>query len=327
MTRTLWPLALTLAACGDLPGDSGCDSCDCITHPAVITQYPEAGTDNVFYRADLWMRTGSTASEQSLILNDADGNPVDGTVNSYQANSIQFVPAAHLTPGAAYALIQVTDTCEAMGIDFTVSDVGAPITDIDALAGHTWRVPMSEGRPPADALEKQAVIDLIAEDLLISITSIDGTVLTAISASTLDAGLEQNLCVPTTPVSLEIIEDPWGQGSIEPGYVGVQGAGVPTLGGTVSGAFSSDGIRLEGLKLRTVLDVDGANAALDEDLCATLSQVGVSCETCPSGSGECMTFAADGLIGTDVGDTEVVPRTQAEVEADSACQTPTTTGA
>jgi hypothetical protein len=324
MTRTLLPLALTLVACGDLPGDTNCDTCDCIAHPALISQYPDAGDTDAFYRSDVWMRTGGTPYDQSLVLYDADGNPVDGTVNTYTGNVLQFVPTAHLTSGAAYSLVQLTNACEAPGIDFTVSDVGAPITDPAALNGHTWRVPMSEGRPPAESLEKQAVIDLIAEDLLITITAIDGNAITANTASTLDAGLGQNLCVPTTPVMLEIIEDPYGEGTIDAGYVGVQGSGVPTLGGTVSGAFSSDGTRLEGIQLRTILDVDGANEALDDDLCATVAQVGVDCEPCPSGTGECMTFEAHGLIGTDVGDSAVVSRTQAEVEADAACQSTST---
>ena len=328
MKRAALPLTLTLAACGDLPGDTGCDSCACIAHPGLIQQFPEDADASFFYRSDLWFRHGATTTTQSINVYDSTGAAVDGTVTNFPGNVTQFVPTAQLTPGAAYTWHQVSDECESeTAHPFTVSDVGSPITDVASLSGNTWRMAPSAGRPPADAPEKAALLDLTTEDLLLTITEINGDTLSGISASSTDPGGPQNLCVPTTPLTLTITEDPWGTGTIDGGWVGVSGQAIPTWGGTVSGAFSSDGSRIEGVSLRTVIDVPGALASTGEDLCELLAPVGVDCETCEGatdGSKDCLLFAADGLIGTNVGDPVVIEITKDQVDQNPDCQVSTT---
>lgn len=326
MTRAALPLPLLLIACGDIDTDTACDSCACIAHPGLIEQFPADDDTSVFYRGDIWFRHGASDAVQSIKVLDGSGTEVAGTVNNLTGNVAQFVPSEQLTPGASYTWVQYSDECEGPSHPFTVSDVGSPIADVAALAGNTWRMAPSEARPPADAPEKKALLDLTTEDLLLTITEVNGTTLSGISASATEPGGPQNMCVPTTPLTLTITEDPWGTGTIDGGWVGVSGQAIPTWGGTVSGAFSTDGVRLEGVSLRTVIDVPGALASTGEDLCDLLAPVGVNCETCEGASDgglDCLLFAADGLIGTNVGDPVIVEVSNDDVAANPACATTT----
>lgn len=326
--RAIAPAILAMAAvggCGDKgKDDTGavCETCDCIQHPAVEDVWPAASATGVYHRTRIFATVDDDSPfASSLALADAGGAAVPATA-TFDADRglIQLVPTEPLAPDTTYTLTHLTNDCPGTSSTFTTSNIGAEVPDLQALVGRTWRMSLGGGKPPPERDGLQAVLDMVEEDLLISATSLDGTTLTALVASTLSGtGQPQNLCVPTTEVALDLSANPYATGTVPPGYAPLTGQPVPTFGGQVSGSFSADGSVLAGIDLTMVLDMDAASVIMGDDLCALLVNVGVQCEPCPATDGQCLTFNTWGVDGGEDATAVVVARSQAEVDADPAC--------
>lgn len=316
--------ALLAAGCGDKGKDDSavCETCDCIVHPVVEDVWPTDGATGVYHRTRIYATVDDDSPfASSLQVTDSAGAAVPGTVTFNENNGlVQFAPTEALASDATYTLTQVTNDCPGSSTTFTTSSIGAEVPDLNALVGRTWRMSLGGGKPPPDRDGLQAVLDMVEEDLLIHATALNGTTLTATVASTNSGtGQPQNLCVPTTEVALDLSANPYATGTVPAGYAPLSGQPVPTFGGQVQGSFSADGSVLAGIDLTMVLDMDSASVIMGDDLCVLLVNVGVQCETCPSGSGECLTFNTWGVDGAEDATATVVVRTQQDVDADPSC--------
>lgn len=306
--------------------DSGpaCTTCDCIAHPEFDESWPSDGATGVYNRTRIYaIVDDDTDFPSSIALTDSTGGAVDGTV-SFDAGDglIQFAPTAPLMPDTAYTMsILTNEECENTSIGFTTSGIGAQVADPNTLVGRTWRMSLGAGKPPPERDGLQSVIEMVEEDLLINATALNGTTLTVVVASTLSgANQPQNLCVPTIEVALDLSGNPYATGTVPPGYAPLAGQAVPTFGGDVSGSFSTDGATLAGIDLTMVLDMDAAGVIMGDDLCALLPTLGVQCETCPAGSGNCLTFNVWGVDGAEDTGAVVTPRSESDVSGDPSCQ-------
>lgn len=321
----LTPLALS--GCGDKgpANDTGtlCTTCDCIQHPPLDSSWPEASATGVYNRTRIYAIVDDDSPfESSMRLSDASGTDVPGTV-TFTADDglIQFEPATPLSPDSPYTVTLMTNECDGDSYDFTTGPIGEPVTDLNTLVGRTWRMSLGDGKPPEDRDGIQSVIDMVEEDLLINATALNGTTLTVVVASTLSGDAQpQNLCVPTIEVGLDLSDNPYATGTVPNGYAPLTGEAVPTFGGEVSGSFSADGTVLAGIDLTMILDMDAAGVIMGDDLCSLLPQLGVQCESCPSGSGNCLTFNTWGVDGNEDSTATVTPRSDADVAGDPTCQ-------
>lgn len=317
--RLLIPATLFLAACGSTTDrDTVGNTCVASIDEVVF----DDGTTDVYNRAVLWVELDDATSGE-LTLTGPDGE-VAGSTQALDDDIFHFVADTPLSPNTAYELGIGADGCEIDTIGFTTSAVGDALADLSTLVGRTWRIALRNGTPPPMAKANQAVIDLINEDLLLTVTSVDGTNAEIISGSSTTADGPQDLCVPTTPLTLDLSANPYGTAELAAGYASLQGVAVPTYGGSVNGSFTADATALVGIQLTQVLDMATAAVILGEDPCELLVAVGGTCEPCPSGDGDCLTFQAWELTGVeDTAADAVVERPEATVAADSACQSGT----
>ncbi len=324
-SRALLGLLAFAPGCGGGKNtDSGrCTTCDCVEHPELKSRWPEDGATGVYHRTRMYAIVDDDADvERALACTDATGAEVPGT-STYDPDEgmITFTPDSPLLPETTYTLTRTTDGCEADAATFTTSAIGTPVSDLQTLVGRTWRMRLGDGRPPPERNGLQAVLDQIAEDLLIHALSADGSTLTVLVASSESGtGAGQDLCVPTIEVDLDLAENPFATGAVPAGYAPLSGEAVPTYGGQVQGSFSADGAVLAGIDLTMVLDMDAAGQILgDPQLCGTLQKVGVFCEPCPSGAGNCLNFNTWGVDGAEDTGASVVARTEADVANDPSC--------
>ncbi len=318
-------LTLALFGCGsDKDKDSGavCDTCDCIQHPDVDDMWPASNATDVYNRTQIYaVVDDDTEFASSMTLVEGGGTAVAGTA-SFDADEglITFVPDSALLPDTPYTMTLLTNECEGDSFHFTTSSIGAPVADLNTLVGRTWRMSLGDGRPPADRDGLQSVIDMVAEDLLINATAVNGTTLTVVVGSTTSGDNQpQDLCVPTIEVALDMTQNPYAFGDVPNGYAPLSGAAVPTFGGSVSGSFSPDGTVLAGIDLTMILDMDAAGVIMNDDLCALLPTLGVQCETCPASAGNCLTFNTWAVDGGEDTSAVVTVRTQNDVDTDPTC--------
>jgi hypothetical protein len=136
---------------------------------------------------------------------------------------------------------------------------------------------------------------------------------------------QQNLCRPTATLE----QTPW----YDPDFVAVGGAVVvgsadvplTLFSSDLAGTFAPSGDTVNQVVLGGELDTRPLVEALavgtdPDDICTVISTFGVHCEPCPDGSGDyCVRLTVEQLTGTEVPGGVVVPRTQADIDADPTC--------
>lgn len=325
-----------VALCSGYTGDTGWnDTWDtgdsCVNS---ITPFPENGETHAFYRTTVEARLQVADATAVLSLTDALGFSVPG-VSTVQANLVTFQSSAPLQPSAGYG-VTLDYACGYVDWSFTVNEVGTPTSG--SLDGTAYAIDLSRGR----YVRPEGLGDLLGQFLTTQVLlGVQGS--TADTLETIGATAEaesfpptEDLCVPTVafPVA-DFTQDPYfvidGVGTRVPLTIAGYAVTIDDL--VMSGAFSPDASSLGGVRLTGSLDtyplaeivdatcVDGSPdyPACLEAVCDLAAVIG-GCETCPAdGQVHCLNLVVDSLVGDGILG-PLVARSQAEVDADVACQ-------
>ena len=305
--------AVLLAGCG---GDDGTDTSTTTGCEATVKdQYPADGATDAFYRSGVWLRLNNATGPEITVTQG--GTEVAGST-TFEGDVARFTPDTPFASETAFDVLVTDGGCDVAAFGFTTSSAGSSI-DATTLVDRTYRLTLQDGAPPPEQPNMQAVIDLAEEDLLLTVTAASADTVDAVTGPASGSGENQNLCIATTPVSLDFSNNPFGEGEVPAGYASLVGSAVPTFGGYVSGAFSPDGANLEGIDLQMTLDMATASVVMGEDVCELLVTFGVICQPCPSGTGDCMTFHVQQITGVDDGSPAVVTITEDDVANNPDC--------
>jgi hypothetical protein len=323
MTRYLSILAMTtLVACGgDKDGeDTGAGDTDVVQCAnSIASQIPAAESTDVYYKSDIRVTLAAEDPDATIVVTDASGaeisgsTTVDGTTLVWTGDD--FAPSSTVT-------VTVNYECGETPYTLTTSDVGTPTTvdligkvySLDLTTG-VWLEPENVG----------AILGTFLEDteIFVTPTAIAGGQITMLGG--IGAGGVQDLCSPTIPFPAANWTDPYFELTAPQLTLDVAGVVVNIDDLDLSGAFASDGSRIQGTVLKGSIDTRPlvpllAEGGADDAVCVLAGTLGVSCLECGDGSGPfCLSVWVDNIAAGEVAGGTLVPRVQADIDADPSC--------
>ncbi len=250
---------------------------------------------------------GTDGVHQDLPLLPAQWNG-DGTV-------VAVYPADFLRSDSEYR-VSIEQNDSVLEYSFTTSTIGAPLDQAVQLEGRTYSISPSQGTvvsPPALApLLAGMSADFswlwqFHSDQHQEQLSVDT------GAGAFDASvLVQDSCTPTASLlsqdSLLSLDDAYFSGATDEASFWLGGAHLELENVEVDGDFRADASSIEEVHLSGWLDSAGLSSliSLDSSSTGTASmpcdwvqqQLGVSCQNCPSGSGDCVWIDITSLSGS-----------------------------
>ncbi|HCH62824.1 MAG TPA: hypothetical protein DFR83_08475 [Deltaproteobacteria bacterium] len=234
----------------------------------------------------------------SATLTDGAGDAMSATFAFDETGfSAEITPEQTLDPSTAYEL--AIDVCgNSATTDFQTSDLGLPVRDgLESLDTNTYVFNIGDASFTEPAGLGAVLTSFMDTPLLLHVMDA--------SSSTVDLALMQGrersdgsfdvdsdvIVFSSRPLDVAFfeLETDW---SIEYGC-----ATIPMYEMALQGTFSSDGERIGGGRLTTLLDTRdmGCLAGLGSDpdaICSLGDTFGVSCEDCPDGNPWCMSTHA-----------------------------------
>lgn len=328
MTRYLAVLAAALlVACsgeksgsptGDTGGSVGDDDDDSCGN-GVATRFPASGDVDVYFRTDVRFGLNAEETTATIAVADSAGATVNGTTSV--AGPLVTWSGDDLAPNTAYTAT-LTYSCGTDQITFTTSATGTA-TGID-LTGRVYALDLANG----DWVKPPGVGALLASQLadtqvMVSPTAQSATDITMTGAIG-SAGV-QDLCSPTIAFPPATWSDPSFSLSSDILPLVVAGFTIEIQNLDLSGAFAPDASRIQGAALLGTIDTRPLGVAFDlgstdNAVCQLVSTFGVSCEECTDGEPYCLSVYIDAVDAPYLNGTTLVPRSDADIAADPACQ-------
>jgi hypothetical protein len=287
---------------------------------AIESARPRNGAADVLPSAiiEIELRDADARAQMQVVANGA--SVVPGTVDR-QAKTLTFTPDAPWAPDTEYE-VSVRSLCSLLTTTFSTSQLGQPLSDLDALVGSSWKLDVRSGVMTQPPLFGSLITGSVQGWEVITLTERVGDQFNARFSYADRRATEQDLCLPAIdlPRQFDISGNPTV--TMEPDaqwYLGeLAGPGDSFL----TGMMRPDGSEIINATwsiytdLRDVYSMFGAGTATQ--ICAVFATAGFSCQPCADGTPVCMETRFENL--------ELVPapfalveRLPADILLDPAC--------
>ncbi len=334
MNRTILSMfALTaLVACnggkddtgpgGDDTGNGGDDGGGCDTE--AIPKVPASDAVDAYYRAAIEVELADGQGDETIAVS-AGGAEIAGTVTNDNTNLV-FTPSAPLAPSTEHS-VTVTTCAGESTYTFTTSPLGTPTDGCD-LTGQTFIVDLQGARFVEPAGVAELLLGQLEDSILLSPTEVSDSSVSMIGALGSATGAQDECTASLNDFPAASYDDPYFALAADNLTLAVSGLEITIDSFAISGDFKSDcsgfgGGTLAGeLDARTLAPLLGDLLGITDpdEVCATLTGFGVTCEACASDGAEyCVEVYVDQLnaSATD-GALQVI--TQEDVDANADCQ-------
>jgi hypothetical protein len=299
-------------------GGGGCDV-------TVSNLVPGDGSTTAYAQADIEWAISAADGSATITVTDAAGGAVSGTTSASEDGvTIRFTPDSPLAASTSYTTqISVCDGAGGGTASFSTSDVGTVI-DAGSTEGRVYAFDLFSGRilqPPGIGPLLQPFIGDV--EWLASPFATDGVTMDW-RMGLGDGSGNQDTCSPSVSVlGADFTSNPFFAFGPAPTVFEVQGATIKLDDLYLSGAFSPDVLRLEGIVLSGLLDTRPladlvAPGGAPDAFCQLALTFGDWCQSCPDGQLLCLPVEVDSLQADAVPST-MVEITQAEIGADPTC--------
>jgi hypothetical protein len=302
-------------------GDTGGTTTETVCLNSVVNRFPADASTDAFFLTTVEFELNTFESDASIAVAGPDG-PVDGT-SEVLGRRLRWTPDAPLDPSTSYTGT-LSWSCAPDTTTFTTSDLGDAV-DPSVIDGAAYRLDLTNGRWIQPSGLGPAIAAILAADILIGVEVRGTDALDLTFARTDGFGYPQDRCEPTTPFPpATFANNPLYEVGPADVNLEIDGALLPVYNLELRGAFSSDGTTMEGGRIAGLADLAPLSAILAGSsdptaVCALLSDFGVACLPCPNGGPtSCVQIEVDSVLGT-VEPTGLVPRTPADIAADTAC--------
>ncbi|MEQ1500810.1 MAG: Ig-like domain-containing protein [Myxococcota bacterium] len=329
MTRYLASLAAAmLIACGgdssdtkDTGGTAGDDDDDACGN-SISKQFPTDGDTDVFYKTDVRFTLAVEDATAVIAVTDGSGAEIPGTTDV--VGTLVVWTGDDLTPSTAYTAT-LTYACGSAAVSWTTSDVGGPVAG--DLTSKVFALDLASG----DWVNPAGVGDLLASQLGETQIFVTPTAITADQITMLggigEAGV-QDFCSPTIPFPPADWIDPYFELQSDLLPLVVAGLTINIEDLSLSGAFASDGSRIQGAALAGSIDTRPLAGIFDSTdpnaVCDLVATFQVACEACSDGSGDfCLSVYVDAIEAANLPGVVLEEITDAEIEQNPDCATTT----
>ncbi len=320
-----------LVACGDKESDTGggsdtdpgADPVECTN--SISETFPSDAESEAFYKTSVEFKLVTAETDATISVTDSAGADVAGTTE-VDGTTVRFTPSTGFASGETYTAT-LDYSCADATISFSTDPaVGTPIADPSTLVGNVYTLPLTEGR----FVEPPGVGDLLGGlltvNVLIEVAEASATEIRMMGAISMDGNPNaQDLCTETIdfPTAADFSGNPFFAIGPEDTTLNVSGVSVTVDDLSITGAFSNDGTSMEGASLAGVIDTRPLEPLVGADACELLAGFGIPCIPCPSGDGDfCLALEVQDMTAVQVNGLDLVPRSQAEIDADASCVPP-----
>lgn len=295
-----------------VPGEDTASACE---NPALYT-FPVDGAEEVYGGGAVWFLLTEPDPTAQIVVTDADGAAVAGDTVSEGA-VVSWTGATRAANEMYVATL--TTACGVSIVEFTIGDIGQPLTVDPSGWGYTVELARGAWLEP---WELGQVLDLapLSASILVMPELVDGGVDVVAGSGT---SARQDECAATRRATADSWTDPTFAVSLGQLQILVAGERVPITDVTVSGSFASDASLLALGRLTGVVDVRDLVVALDltakgDAACMMLDPLASGCAPCVDGTANCLPVAVDGLYGVTV-DFPIVEQTDEDIANDASC--------
>lgn len=291
--RTIGIVAL-VAGC-----TSGKDTGEALCDIAIASRVPEAGAAHYYRAAIEWELEDPDPT--ATVVTDIPG----AQTTSDDGRWVRWEPTSPLTPSSPY-----TATLEWCGgtdtVDFSTSTTGTAVADPVALVGRTFALALGTGRAVSPPGLGEVLTDELTTQILVGVQAVSTAEIDLVGAISTEFSNppEQNYCNANVDfAAVDWAEAPYF--AVGPADVTLQVAGavIDVFGLEVSGAFTPDGLAIDGATFRGLLDTRPLAPLMSDTgsldaICELAINFGTACEVCPSdGETYCIDLRVDQLVG------------------------------
>ena len=315
----MFVILAALQGCTDK--DAGLDSglADCGIE--IKESFPAAGSTDFYYRGEI-----------EVYLDDADDTAeitVDGVSGtswrSDDDKTVYFTPDAPLEPSTSYTATVSYCTADAV-IDFTTSELGKDIADVDGLVGTVYDLDLSSGRIVIPEGVGSVLESYLTVQILLEVTSAGDEIEFLGAIGDEDNPGTQDYCTETLnfPEAADFSDAPFFQIGPATTEISVAGYTVTIEDLEISGTFSEDGSWFGGGVLAGSVDTRPLAVLVGDDeeedaVCNLVAGFGVSCIDCPDGTPYCLEIKAVDLSGVAVeADVEAIEQSDCHENCDAS---------
>lgn len=317
-------VVVALVGCSGKGEDSGTDNSCTIS---IAETYPAADATNAYYRTTIEITF--TAADTSATMS-VDGGVTGAT--EWRGNTLVLTPDSPLAPSTSYTVnISYCDGEKNPSITFKTSEVGGS-TDSGGLVDNAYLLDLASARFVYPEGVGPLLQQYLTVDILMGITSADASNIQfegAIGVENAEPPV-QDTCQPTIPFpEADFSDNPYFEVGPATTTISVSDFDVTITDLFISGAVSPSGDYIDGAVLAGAVDTRPLVPLLDEEgaddaICELAESIGVSCETCPDGSGDfCLSLYVDSISAPGLDSSvEVIadPCLRTECADDPDCQ-------
>ena len=260
---------------------------------------PENGTPDFFYRDDLVVELTDFDATALIILNGPEGSHPGVLTFDPELPILNFTPSEPLLALSTYQIS--IETCGGtFESEFSTSELGSPL-QVD-VTGSSYIFDLREGlyvEPPAIGPMLNSIIEF---NIMIGVTSVSESEMTARGGITLEDGETQNVCNRTVEDFPIVDYDEAATFFLQNGTFKFYIVGDPLTihNFSMESTFLADGSGMVHTELRGLLDMrqmDGMLTPTLGELCNLLALAGSECGTCPDGQPYCFDIEITDMTG------------------------------
>ena len=285
---------------------------------AVLSSFPELGSDDVYIDSDIQLLLEDPEPEATIAVFDPDGVEIEG--ETAVADAVVTWSGERLQPQTTYRVV-LDWSCAPFEDTLTTNATGTPTTE--AFDGRTYSLDLNQGHWVAPAGIGPVLAAAMGGTLLVS-PEVTGSESVLFHLAMADEDGIQERCEETTTLPEATFADPFFELADADFTFRLVNVEVALTAGTFSGAFSPTVDRIDGLTLAGTLDTRSLAEFVvpggPEDLVCQLTEpLGAPCEPCADGVVTCLPAHVDGLVLPLLPGVDLEARTQELIDVDPAC--------
>jgi len=263
--------------------------------------FPAAGSADFYYRGEIEVHLDD-ADDTAVISMDQAGT----SWRSEDNKTVYYTLEAPLDPSTAYSF-DVSYCTADVTIDFSTSELGKDIADIDGLVGTVYDLDLSSGRIVIPEGVGSVLESYLTVQILLEVASAGAEIEFLGAIGDEDNPGTQDYCTETLnfPEAADFSDAPFFRIGPATTTITVAGYEVTIEDLEISGTFSEDGSWFGGGVLAGSIDTAPLAVLVGDDeeddaVCNLVAGFGVSCVECPNGTDLCLEIKAVDLSGTAI---------------------------
>ena len=290
----------------------------------IMATFPESGATDAHYRLPLRVTFTAVDNTAAIALAPTAGGSVIVGTSEWDGLDLVFTPDLPLDSSTEYTAT-LSAGCGTFAWSFTTSEIGDP-TNSNNLIDRSWELDLNSGLWLQPAGAGAIITSFIDFKLLLGVSAVNAV------AHDIDMLLalgdqyavptEQDICLETVDISgLDFSQNPYFDLEVDDYIVKVYGEELVFETARLTGDFAADGTFIDGATFSGTITATSLGSLMGTGgqfaTCLALMAFGIPCDTCPSGSGDCIYFDVIDIEAEEAAGLTLIPRSPSDIDHDA----------